>query len=101
MLVAGGNVKLHGASPWPLANRWISLFCSCEHETPQGQPVVSAKASVHHLCFTYFFLAHQGLLEFLLNTVTMDNHETVSPTNDILIVLPPHHHQPIEAELWR
>src|SRR6185312_5617936 len=58
MLLAGGNMKHHGASPWHLANRRISLFCSCEHETPQGQPVVSAEASVHHLCFTYFLLAH-------------------------------------------
>jgi len=53
MLLAGGNVKPHGASPWP-ANRGISLLCSCEHETTQGQPVVSAKASVHHLCLPTF-----------------------------------------------
>src|SRR6185437_9477920 len=34
------------------------VFGSCEHETPPGKPVVSANALVHHLCFTYFFLAH-------------------------------------------
>src|SRR6185312_1328336 len=53
-LVAGGNVKHHGASPWHLRTDRSACFCSWEHETPQGQPVVSAKASVHHLCFTYF-----------------------------------------------
>jgi len=60
-LVAGGNVKHHGASPWPLANRWISLFCSCEHEIPQGKPVVSATQFTIYALPTFLGALYHGL----------------------------------------
>ena len=40
-LLVADSVRHHGTSPWHLANRIGIVFGSCEHETPQGKPVVS------------------------------------------------------------
>src|SRR4029077_1060302 len=55
ILLTGGNVKHHGASPWDLAKRWINLFSVAANMTNHRASLwYRPNAAVHHLCFTYF-----------------------------------------------
>jgi len=53
MLLAGGNVKHHGASPWPLAN-------------PIDQPVFVAVNMKHHRASLWYRLPSSPFVLYLL-----------------------------------
>jgi len=47
--LVAASMTLHGASPWYRARPGVTL-CSCEHNPPRGEPVVSSSAPSVTLC---------------------------------------------------